>query len=163
MRIWIDSLICGMIVILGAGQALAGPVQLGPRPAFVIDQMKDSALKSRLQSCAAGPFSPTDFSIGHRGAPLQFPEHTAESYKAGAQMGAGLLECDVTFTKDLELVCRHSQNDLHMTTNILKTPLAAQCTAGFTPARNGEDASAECRTSDLTLCLLYTSPSPRDS
>lgn len=40
---------------------------------------------------------------------MQFPEHTVESYTAGALMGAGILECDVTFTKDLELVCRHSQ------------------------------------------------------
>ena len=31
----------------------------------------------------------SDFSIGHRGAPLQFPEHTRESYVAAAQMGAG--------------------------------------------------------------------------
>ena len=163
VRICMSSLICGMIGILGAEEALADPVQLGPRPAFLIDQMKDSALKSRLQSCATGPFSPTDFSIGHRGAPLQFPEHTAQSYKAGAQMGAGILECDVTFTKDLELVCRHSQNDLHMTTNILNTPLAAQCTAGFTPARNGGDASAECRTSDLTLAEFQTLRGKMDS
>jgi len=49
-----------------------------------------------------------DFSIGHRGAALQFPEHTRESYVAAARMGAGILECDVTFTKDRELVCRHS-------------------------------------------------------
>jgi glycerophosphoryl diester phosphodiesterase len=36
-------------------------------------------------------------------------------------MGAGILECDVTFTKDQKLVCRHAQNDLHTTTNILVT------------------------------------------
>ena len=41
------------------------------------------------------------FSIGHRGGgPLQFPEHTKESHEAGARMGAGILECDVTFTSD---------------------------------------------------------------
>ncbi len=34
-------------------------------------------------------------------------------------MGAGIVECDVTFTKDHQLVCRHAQNDLHTTTNIL--------------------------------------------
>jgi glycerophosphoryl diester phosphodiesterase len=38
-------------------------------------------------------------------------------------MGAGILECDVTFTRDRELVCRHAQCDLHTTTNILDTPL----------------------------------------
>jgi glycerophosphoryl diester phosphodiesterase len=36
---------------------------------------------------------------------MQYPEHTIESYKAAALMGAGIIECDVTFTKDLELIC----------------------------------------------------------
>jgi glycerophosphoryl diester phosphodiesterase len=49
-------------------------------------------------------------------------------------MGAGILECDVTFTKDKQLVCRHAQNDLHTTTNILVTPLAKTCIKPFTPA-----------------------------
>jgi glycerophosphoryl diester phosphodiesterase len=77
-------------------------------------------------------------------------------------MGAGILECDVTFTKDLELVCRHAQNDLHTTTNILVTPLAAKCTRPFTPAVIGSDgalitpADAECRTSDITLAEFRT-------
>ncbi|MEP3303964.1 MAG: glycerophosphodiester phosphodiesterase, partial [Roseibium sp.] len=35
--------------------------------------------------------------------------------------------------------------------NILATDLADKCTQGFTPAGNGSDAAAECRTSDLTL------------
>ncbi|MCG8508671.1 MAG: glycerophosphodiester phosphodiesterase, partial [Rhodospirillales bacterium] len=75
---------------------------------------------------------------------------------AAARMGAGILECDVTFTRDTELVCRHAQNDLHTTTNILKTPLAAKCTRGFTPAGAGTPASAECRTSDITLAEFRT-------
>ena len=60
-------------------------VQLGPRPHFLVNRMDDGALKTRLEQCAAGPFSPSDFSIGHRGAPLQFPEHTRESYEAAAR------------------------------------------------------------------------------
>jgi glycerophosphoryl diester phosphodiesterase len=45
-----------------------------------------------------------DFSIdGHRGAAMQFPEHTFESYMAAAIQGAGVIECDVTFTKDKQL------------------------------------------------------------
>ena len=64
------------------------------------------------------------FSIAHRGAALMFPEHTEESYRAAARMGAGIVECDVTFTKDKELVCRHAQNDLHRSTNILASNLA---------------------------------------
>jgi glycerophosphoryl diester phosphodiesterase len=72
-------------------------------------------------------------------------------------MGAGILECDVTFTKDGELVCRHDQCDLHTTTNILVTDLAAQCSVPFTPAEfdasghRTKAASALCCTSDLTL------------
>ena len=86
------------------------------------------------------------------GAPLQFPEHTKESYEAAARMGAGIVECDVAFTKDRELVCRHAQCDLHTTTNILAVPaLAAKCTQPFTPAAAGAEASAQCCTSDLTL------------
>ena len=65
--------------------------------------------------CGTGPFRKTSFSIGHHGAPLQFPENTVESYRAVARMGAGILECDVTFTRDKERVCRHSQCDLHTT------------------------------------------------
>jgi glycerophosphoryl diester phosphodiesterase len=137
-------------------------IQLGPRPFFLVDDMVDSRLKRELLSCSAGPFSRSDFSIGHRGAALQFPEHTRQSYEAGARMGAGILECDVTFTKDLQLVCRHAQNDLHTTTNILVTPLAAKCTTPFTPAviaPNGallQPATAECRTSDITLAEFKT-------
>ena len=137
-------------------------VQLGPRPFFLVNEMEESRLKRELHSCAGGPFSKTNFSIGHRGAALQFREHTRESYEAAARMGAGILECDVTFTSDLQLVCRHAQNDLHTTTNILVTPLASKCTRPFTPAVIGaggalvQPASAECRTSDITLAEFKT-------
>jgi glycerophosphoryl diester phosphodiesterase len=132
-------------------------IQLGPRPFYLVDGMDEGPLKHKLMRCKDGPFRRTDFSIAHRGAALQFPEHTKESYQAGARMGAGIVECDVTFTKDGDLVCRHAQNDLHTTTNILLTPLAATCIKPFTPATldaNGKvltPASAECRTSELTL------------
>ena len=94
-------------------------VQLGPRPYFLVEDMDESMLKTELQQCSEGPFKRTDFSIGHRGAALQFPEHTQESYVAAARMGAGIIECDVTFTADRELVCRHSQCDLHTTTDVV--------------------------------------------
>ena len=138
-------------------------VQLGPRPFFLADDMAEGPLRQQLQQCAQrGRFTPRDFSIGHRGAPMQFPEHTVESYVAAARMGAGILECDVTFTKDHELVCRHAQNDLHTTTNILLTPLAAKCTQPFVPAVLDADgkvvtpAKAECRTSDINLAEFRT-------
>ncbi len=154
------ALVAAAVVTSGGvarSQDSAASVQLGPRPFFLVNDMADGDLKRRLQQCAAGPFRRSEFSIGHRGAPLQFPEHTRESYEAGVRMGAGILECDVAFTRDLELVCRHAQNDLHTTTNILLTPLAKACTKPFTPAVFGPGgdlvtpASAECRTSDITL------------
>jgi len=132
-------------------------IQLGPRPFYLVDGMDEGPLKHRLMQCKDGPFSRTDFSIGHRGAALQFPEHTHEAYEAGARMGAGIVECDTTFTRDGHLVCRHAENDLHTTTNILVTPLAEKCTKAFTPAtfdaggNRVTPASAECRASDLTL------------
>lgn len=133
-------------------------IQLGPRPFFLVNDMADSSLQQTLLACSDGPFRRSDFSIGHRGAPLQFPEHTRESYEAAARMGAGIVECDVAFTKDKELVCRHAQNDLHTTTNILAIPeLAAKCSVPFTPATFDVEgklltpAKAECRTSDITL------------
>ena len=134
-------------------------VQVGPRPYYLVEDMDPSPLKRTLQQCSEKPLLKTDFSIGHRGAALQFPEHTKESYTAAARMGAGIVECDVTFTKDKQLVCRHAQNDLHTTTNILATPLAKTCIKGFTPAEFNPDgslktpASAECRTSDITLAI----------
>lgn len=133
---------------------LGHSVQLGPRPFFLLQDMDEGPLKETLEQCTEGPFKRTDFSIGHRGAGLQFPEHTRESYEAAARMGAGIVECDVTFTKDRELVCRHSQSDLHTTTNILAIPeLAAKCSEPFTPydPDTSTPASAECSTSDLTL------------
>ncbi|SPH22454.1 hypothetical protein ASD8599_03197 [Ascidiaceihabitans donghaensis] len=145
-------------VVLGATLAVAPAiaqtldrVEYGPRPFYLIDRMKDGPLKDQLQSCQNQEASTSLFSIGHRGAPMQFPEHTVESNRAAALMGAGILECDVTFTADLELVCRHAQNDLHTTTNILATPLASTCTTPFTPANGDTSANAECRTSEITL------------
>jgi glycerophosphoryl diester phosphodiesterase len=139
--------------------AAQSTVQLGPRPFYLVDQLEEGELKNKLEACVAAidRYTHHDFSIGHRGAALQFPEHTKEAYEAGRRMGAGILECDVTFTKDGELVCRHAQCDLHTTTNILATELAGTCRVPFTPAAfdaNGErvkDATARCCTTDLTL------------
>ena len=130
-------------------------VQLGPRPYFLVEDMDESELKAELQQCSEGPFKRTDFSIGHRGAALQFPEHTQESYVAAARMGAGILECDVTFTKDRELVCRHSQCDLHTTTDIVaREDLREKCTIPPMVSDTGEllnAADIRCCTSDFTL------------
>ena len=77
-------------------------------------------------------------------------------------MGAGIVECDVTFTKDKELVCRHAQNDLHTTTNILvdaaRRASAPALHAGGDRADGAliTPASAECRTSEITLAEFKT-------
>nr|WP_246548679.1 glycerophosphodiester phosphodiesterase family protein [Ancylobacter oerskovii] len=141
-----------------AAQEVSRLADVGPRPFHLVDTMKDGPLKDQLAQCK-GPFTTRNFSISHRGAPLQFPEHTREGYLAAAQMGAGVIECDVAFTKDRQLVCRHAQCDLHTTTDILTRPeLASKCSQGFEPAdpATGRKASAKCCTSDLTLAEFKT-------
>ncbi|OAQ63599.1 glycerophosphoryl diester phosphodiesterase family protein [Pochonia chlamydosporia 170] len=140
-------------------------IDLGPRPYYLVNNMTDGPLKSKLDSCKEMTMKPSTFSIGHRGgACLQFPEHSRESNMAGARMGAGVLECDVTFTKDRQLVCRHSQCDLHTTTNIVNIPsLNAKCTKPFTPAKDGKPASAKCCTSDITLAEFKSLCAKMDS
>ncbi|QCQ22776.1 glycerophosphodiester phosphodiesterase family protein [Desulfoglaeba alkanexedens] len=128
-----------------------GRVDLGPRPFYLVEGMDEGKLKDRLMQCKDGPFYRTDFSIGHRGAALQFPEHSDVSYMAAARMGAGIVECDVTFTKDGELVCRHSECDLHTTTNIVATPLNDKCTVPWTGPVDADHPAPMCCTSDLTL------------
>lgn len=122
-------------------------IQLGDRPFFLVEGMDESRLKSKLRRCENGPFRRSTFSISHRGAPLQFPEHTKEGYEAGARQGAGIVECDVTFTKDGELVCRHAECDLHTTTSIVATDLNSKCSVPW----SGAGSSPKCCTSDLTL------------
>lgn len=141
---------------IGPASAQNGAVaQIGPRPFYLVDSMREGPAKERLKACGTDrTYTPRAFSISHRGAPLQFPEHTREGILAAARMGAGIIECDVAFTKDRQLVCRHAQCDLHTTTDILARPaLAAKCTTPFTPAdpASGRKAQAKCCTSDLTV------------
>ncbi|SES37428.1 glycerophosphoryl diester phosphodiesterase [Tranquillimonas rosea] len=162
-----------IILALAAGVPASGFAQdtapdgpamsYGQRPAYLADKLEDGELKDTLEACLGQSPERTDFSVGHRGAPLMFPEHTVQSNRAAARQGAGILECDVTFTKDKELVCRHAQNDLHTTTNILTTDLAEKCTQPFEPASGDTEASAECRTSDLTLEEFRTLEPKMDS
>jgi len=131
-------------------------VQLGPRPFFLVNDMQDGELKEALKQCSNGPFYKSNFSIGHRGAALQFPEHTLQSYEAAARMGAGIVECDVTFSKDQELVCRHSQCDLETTTNILETDLADKCSVQPDMGSDTPYKNVKCCTSDITLAEFKT-------
>jgi glycerophosphoryl diester phosphodiesterase len=139
------------ILLITSMSGFAQEIQYGVRPYYLIDAMKDGPLKSKLSSCSGMTPRRSLFSIAHRGAPLEFPEHTVQSNKAAALMGAGIFECDVTFTKDKQLVCRHAQNDLQDTTNLLLTNLQEKCTKPFIPANGATPAVAECRTTDITL------------
>jgi glycerophosphoryl diester phosphodiesterase len=129
-------------------------------------QMLNSYFSLRFffkENCAKDikTFAISDFSIGHRGACLQFPEHTMESYKAAAIQGAGIIECDVTFTKDRQLICRHAQCDLHYTTNIVTIPeMNAKCTKPWEP-NQGEHPL--CCASDFTLEEIKTLCAKMDS
>ena len=154
---------CALPALGDTPQTGTDQIDYGPRPLFLVEAMTDSPLKEKLLSCAGQPPARSDFSIGHRGAPLLFPEHTVESNVAAARMGAGILECDVTFTKDKELVCRHAQNDLHTTTDILLGDLAQPCITPFSPASGDSEATAECRTSELTLAEFQTLTPKMDS
>lgn len=143
--------VAAMAILLATSVAADSVIQLGPRPFYLLQALPEGALKQQLQSCSNGPFYRTDFSIAHRGAPLMFPEHSKQSYQAAINMGAGIAECDVTFTADKQLVCRHAQCDLHQTTDILLRPgLAAKCRQPFRSATAQAAASAECCASDIT-------------
>ncbi|KAE8449398.1 hypothetical protein EG329_008299 [Mollisiaceae sp. DMI_Dod_QoI] len=133
-------------------------VDVGVRPYYNINNMTDGPLKDKLIGCENNKQEITEFTIGHRGGgTLDFPEETVESTMAGARMGAGILECDVSFTKDLGLVCRHSLCDLHTTTNILLHPdLAEKCVVPFTPANATSPANAVCCTTDITTAEYLT-------
>ena len=149
----------------GFGMNMELSAQLGPRPYYLVNDMDPGSLKTKFLECSQNmhTFYRSDRVMGHRGACMQFPEHSKESYLAAVSMGAGIVECDVTFTKDLQLVCRHSQCDLHTTTDILLHPeLASLCTSPFSPAvydTSGNvvtSAFAKCCTSDITLDQFKT-------
>jgi len=141
-----------------ADDALDKPdsVQLGSRPTTLVGMLSSGELKDKLQSCQSDEARKSEFSISHRGAPLHFPEHTLEGYLAAARMGAGIIECDVTFTKDKGLVCRHSQCDLATTTNILATDLAKSCSRPPNYASDRPFADVKCCTSDITVDQFLT-------
>jgi glycerophosphoryl diester phosphodiesterase len=55
--------------------------------------------------------------IGHRGASGHRPEHTLESYRLAAEMGADFIEPDLVSTKDGVLIARH-ENEISGTTDV---------------------------------------------
>ncbi len=152
----LNQLPCSVLLFLMLLSSGCSNTQVGQRPAQLVQAMPNTILAQQLHTCLSGPARASKFSISHRGAPLGYPEHTRQGYIAAAEMGAGIIECDVTFTADLQLVCRHAQCDLHSTTNILQTPLAQKCTQPFTPATGDQAATAQCCTSDISLAEFKT-------
>jgi glycerophosphoryl diester phosphodiesterase len=133
-------------------------------PAYLAENIDPGKFNDKLLNRESGPLQHADFSKGHFGAVLRTADHTQETYQAGARkagthMGAGIVECDVTFTKDGALVCRHAECDLHMTTNILTTPLNNRCSV----PGSGSGSSPKCCTSDLTLAQFKTLKDKVDS
>ncbi|MBX2839270.1 MAG: glycerophosphodiester phosphodiesterase [Gammaproteobacteria bacterium] len=141
--------LAGVVVFLAAFNAWSSV--LDERNQTLVDGLTPGPLQTQLQACLGDPLEKNVFSISHRGAPLGYAEHTREGYVAAASMGAGYVECDVTFTKDRELVCRHSQCDLHTTTNILNTPLAEKCSSPPDFSSGTPFSDVKCCTSDITL------------
>jgi len=104
-------------------------------------------------------FARRDASLAHRGTPLLAPEHSLLGYELAAAMGAGFVECDVSVARDMSFVCRHSNCDLAITTDLLSgrhPHLAARCSVPFAPATPSAPAHARCCTYDFTLAELRT-------
>ncbi len=72
-----------------------------------------------LASAAAFPLDTASrpLIIGHRGASGHRPEHTLESYRLAAEMGADFIEPDLVSTKDGVLIARH-ENEIGGTTDV---------------------------------------------
>ena len=73
------NLALAILVAFSVARADAADVSvtLGPRPNFLVADMAASDLKTTLEACVADTtivMHPHDFSIGHRGACMQFPE-----------------------------------------------------------------------------------------
>jgi len=65
-------------------------------------------------------------------------------------------------TKDKQLICRHERCDLHLTTNVLMTPLASKCTQQYHPAIG--NLPAPCKAAalyDSIVCSGYCIQAPR--
>lgn len=98
---------------------------------YLIDQMSDGDFKDKLQVCVGQFLWKIDFLIGYCGVLMQFFEYMFESYCVVVVMGVGILECDVIFIKDYELVCCYVQDDLYISMNILVSGLVFKCSKGF--------------------------------
>ena len=90
---------------------------------------------------------------GHRGAAGHRPEHTLESYRLAARLGADLIEPDLVATRDHQLVVRH-EPAIGGTTDVADHPeFAGRRT---TKVIDGVTFADEWFTEDFTLAELRT-------
>ena len=114
--------------------------------------------------------------FGHRGSARLWPENTLRAFRGAVAAGAPALEMDLRATADGEVVVCHDAT-LDRTTDG-SGPLAAHTLAEvrrldaayrFVPDHGAEERAPDGPyplrgegSDDLRICLLYTSPSPRD-
>ena len=99
--------------------------------------------------------------VAHRGLILDAPENTLASFKACLELGFGF-ELDVQRTKDGHLMCLHDTT-IDRTTDRKGslTELTRYQTVGLDA---GSWFSPRFKNQRIPgICLLYTSPSPRDA
>jgi hypothetical protein len=146
--------------VLPASGLNAGPAEIGVTPSHQdsggVALRHDNGIRGRHRDAGK-----TEFRLAAVRLDRQRPEQRADPSERRGRMGAGVLDCDVTFTRDGQLVCRHDQCDLHTTTNVRATDLAQKYSVPFSPAvfdpatgARTRPASALCCTSDLTLAEL---------
>ena len=70
------------------------------------------------------PLAETVRVIGHRGAPVWFPEHTLASYARAIADGADFVEPDLVMSRDGVMVIRH-ENEIGGTTDVADHPTFA--------------------------------------
>lgn len=136
-----------------------GAMFIGARTQGLLPRLQHARLQLLVLSsgcpscCVRGWFSPTavvnDFDDSTHFLASRLRHHPSPRPHA---------ECDVAVTQDMIPVCRHSQCDLHSTTDVLWRPeLAAKCSVPFRPAVFAADgttllepAAALCCTFDFT-------------
>jgi glycerophosphoryl diester phosphodiesterase len=90
--------------------------------------------------------------VGHRGAPVYRPEHTAASYELAIDLGADLIEPDVVVSRDGALIARHESELSHSTDVASRPEFADRRTTREVDGRERTGWFAE----DFTLAELRT-------